>query len=210
MNGIPSFIEALQKIRPDAKFKVMVFELNADQHNIGRALSNARAINELQRIGDRVPIVCSANGLQPDGQNDNGWNQGLLFLNPSQVWSQPPLCVAQMLSRNWLPNRVESDAQSPGKSLDVTALAAGDGKKLQLQVVNLDGKPLRTAIELQGFTPTGETAEVSTLSGLLEDTNTSQNPQKITPKQSQWRHHLKDGKAVYNFPPHSFTILRFE
>ena len=33
------------------------------------------------------PVTTSANCLQPDGQNDNGWDQGLLFLNPSQVWS---------------------------------------------------------------------------------------------------------------------------
>ena len=32
-------------------------------------------------------------------QNDNGWNQGLLFLSPSQVWAQPPYYVTQMDSR---------------------------------------------------------------------------------------------------------------
>ena len=46
----------------------------------------------------RVPICTSANGLQPDGQNDNGWDQGLLFLNTSQVWLQPPGYAAQMFS----------------------------------------------------------------------------------------------------------------
>ena len=42
----------------------------------------------------------SANCLQPDGQNDNDWDQGLLFLNPSQVWLQPPGYVTAIVARN--------------------------------------------------------------------------------------------------------------
>ena len=48
------------------------------------------------------PTACN-----PTSQNDNGWNQGLLFLNPSQVWLQPPGYVTQMLARNYLPQRCE-------------------------------------------------------------------------------------------------------
>ena len=55
-------------------------------------------LTPIERDG-RLPIATSANCLQPDRQNDNGWNQGLLFLNPSQVWLQPPGYVTQMLSR---------------------------------------------------------------------------------------------------------------
>ena len=62
-----------------------------------RALSNALATNEAERIGDLLPIACAANCLQPDGQNDNGWDQGLLFLEPvSKVWLQPPGYLFQM------------------------------------------------------------------------------------------------------------------
>ena len=72
-----------------------------------RALGNALAIMSLARDG-RLPIVTSANCLQADGQNDNGWNQGLLFLNPSQVWLQPPGYVTQMFSRNYMPRVVQA------------------------------------------------------------------------------------------------------
>ena len=108
----PRFIKALGQICPGAKYKVVIFELNAGCHNVGRALGNARAINEFQRLGS-VPIVCSANCLQPYRQNDNGWNQGLLFLSPSQVWSQPPGYVAQMLSRWRLPQCVAGRDEEP-------------------------------------------------------------------------------------------------
>ena len=100
-----SFADALDKMADGARHKVVVFEFNAGNHAQKRALANALAINAVERDG-RLPIVTSANCLQPDGQNDNGWDQGLLFLNPSQVWLQPPGYVTQMFSRNYLPHAV--------------------------------------------------------------------------------------------------------
>ena len=102
LKALPSFIDALAKVADGAKHKVVVFEYNAQNHAVRRALGNALATNTIERDG-RLPIVTSANCLQPDGQNDNGWDQGLLFLNPSQVWLQPPGYVTQMLARNHLP-----------------------------------------------------------------------------------------------------------
>jgi hypothetical protein len=209
LGGVPTFIEALNKLSPGARFKVVIFEFNAGCHNIGRALGNARAINELQRLGS-VPIACSANCLQPYRQNDNGWNQGLLFLSPSQVWSQPPGYVAQMHSRWRLPQCVSAETKSPGSSLDVTATRSEDGRLLQLQVVNLEGKPLKAELHLQGFSPSKETAKVVTLCGPLGEVNTPEEPDRVVPRTSEWRHSLSDGKASYTFPPYSFTIVRFE
>ena len=210
LGGVPTFIEHLAKFNPKAKFKVAVFELNANNHEVRRALGNAHAINELERLGDRVPVVCSANCLQCDGQNDNGWNQGLLFLNPWMVWPQPPYFVTQMLSRNYLPACVQAKAESPGNALDVTAKRSADGKVLQLQVVNLDAKPLKTTIAIAGFKPTRPAAQVSTLTGQLADRNTAAEPARIVPKTQEWQHGFKDGRGEYEFPAYSFTLLRWE
>ena len=92
-------------------------------HAVRRALGNALATNVIERDG-RLPIVTSANCLQPDGQNDNGWDQGLLFLNPSQVWLQPPGYVTQMLARNYLPQLV---------TCEVTGNAGQAGRRRQAQ-----------------------------------------------------------------------------
>jgi hypothetical protein len=70
--GLRDFNAALEKICPGADFKVCVFEENANNHTMRRGLAHAHAVNQLERIGDVVPIVCAANCLQPDGQNDNG------------------------------------------------------------------------------------------------------------------------------------------
>ena len=97
----------------------------------------------IERDG-RLPIVTSANGLQPDKQNDNGWDQGLLFLNPSKVWLQPPGYVTQMLSRNYLPQRVKCEVTGTKDELDVTAKRSEDGTTLVLQVVNVGDQPITT------------------------------------------------------------------
>jgi hypothetical protein len=78
--GMDDFYRHLKTLCPDAKFKRVVFELNAATHDLERALCNAYAINGLQRRSDKCVICCSANGLQVDTNNDNGWNQGLLFI----------------------------------------------------------------------------------------------------------------------------------
>src|ERR1035438_1913166 len=47
-------IEQLGRISPGAKYKVVIFEFNAGNHAMKRALANACAINQLERLGDRV------------------------------------------------------------------------------------------------------------------------------------------------------------
>ncbi len=114
-----------------------------------------------------------------------------------------------MHSRWRLPECVQAEVKSPQNSLDVTAVRSKEGKTVQLQVVNLEGKAMPTELQLTDFMPAKPTAKVVTLSGALDDVNTPEEPEKIAPQESQWRHDLKDGKVVYTFPPYSFTILRF-
>ena len=133
-----------------------IFELNAGNHALGRALSNAHAINELERLGDDVPVVCSANCLQPYGQNDNGWDQGLLFLDPSQVWAQPPYYVTQMISVHNAPLRLETTVHCPAHTLDVTAKRSEDGRTTILSIVNVAADPVETRIEFVGLVPSAQ------------------------------------------------------
>ena len=105
--ALPTYADALEKVAHGARHKVVVFELNAGNPRQRRALGNAQAIGLATRDG-RFPVVTSANCLQPDGQNDNGWDQGLLFLDPSRVWLQPPGYVTRMISRNYQPRVLES------------------------------------------------------------------------------------------------------
>jgi len=207
--GALSYIDALERIAEAARFKVCVFELNAGNHSQRRALANALAISAIERDG-RIPITTSANCLQPVGQNDNDWNQGLLFLNPSQVWLQPPGYVTQMLSGNYLPQRVRCRVSGAENKLDVNAKRSDDGKRLALEVVNLSEKAVTSQIRLAGFAPDKPTAQVWELAGPLDAVNTADRPRAIVSQPRAWKHGGKDGNGDYTFPPYSFTVIRFE
>lgn len=207
--GTLSYIDALAKIADGAKHRVVIFEFNAGNHSQRRALANAAAINLVERDG-RIPIATSANCLQPDGQNDNDWNQGLLFLNPSQVWLQPPGYVTQMFSRNYLPQLVTCQVTGAAHPLDANAKRSANGKTLVLQVVNPSAQPVAAQIDLAGFVPGKPLAQVTELAGPLNAVNTADKPDALVPQPSAWRHDLKQGNARRTFPPHSFTLLRFE
>jgi hypothetical protein len=209
LDGMFYLSDALAKIGDGARFKVVIFELNADIHTQQRALANALAINAIERDG-RTPIVTSANGLQPDGQNDNGWNQGLLFFNPSTVWLQAPGYVTQMISRNYLPQLVQCNVTGGDVWLDVNAKRSEDGKTLVMQIVNPMDKEVSVQIHLAGFTPTKSVAQVAVLAGPLGAMNTGDKTDTIVSKQSEWQHQIKDGNARFTFAPYSFTIIRFE
>jgi alpha-L-arabinofuranosidase len=203
--GALSYISAMDSIANGAKHKVLVFELNANNHSQRRALANALAINTMERDG-RLPIVCSANCLQPDGQNDNSWDQGLLFLNPSKVWLQPPGYVTQMISRNHEPLVVKSE--SPNPDIDVTATKSEDGKTLVLQIVNLGARAVTLPLKISGFIPAKPKAQILTLAGPLDAVNTADHLESIKPVTTEWKHGLKDGETAVTLPAHSFTVIR--
>ena len=210
--GARSFIQALRRLSPEARFKVAVFELNAGNHAMRRAMSNAHAINELTRLGDDVPIVCSANCLQPYQQNENGWDQGLLFLNPSQVWAQPPYYITQMISAHYQPLCLETTVQCPAQSLDVTATRSEDGRTIVLRVVNTSSFAVESCIELPNDFAEKDAVKVVTLTSGLNEINTPQQPGHIVPSEQVCPLvRDKDSRIVsYTFGANSFTILQFE
>jgi hypothetical protein len=207
LNALPTYIDALGKIANGAKHKVVVFEYNSGNHAIRRALGNALATNVIERDG-RLPIVTSANCLQPDKQNDNGWDQGLLFLNPAHVWLQPPGYVTQMLSQNYQPQVVQCVVTGADNRLDATAKRAEDESALVLQVVNISDQPIVTKLQITGFRPSSE-AELTQLSGPLDAVNTADHRDAVVPNRTIWKQGMKEGKGTYTFPAHSFTVIRW-
>jgi hypothetical protein len=207
--GTISYIDALERIADGAKHRVVIFEFNAGNHSQRRALANAMAINAVERDG-RIPISTSANCLQPDGQNDNDWNQGLLFLNPSRVWLQPPGYVTQMYSRNYQPRSVQREVTGANGALDVSAKRNENGRTLVLQAVNPTEKPVVAKIALTGFKPRKPRVQVTELAGPLNSRNTAAQPTAIVSQTREWEHGIKEGNANCTFAPNSVTVLRFE
>jgi hypothetical protein len=209
LSALPSYVAAIDRLAEGAKHSVMVFEFNSGNHAFRRALGNSGAINAIERLAGRVTIAASANCLQVDGQNDNGWDQGLLFMNPCRVWPQPPYYVTQMVARNYLPLAVSSAVEGAA-SLDVSAKKSEDGRSLVLQVVNTHERATETRLDLAGFQPRRPTAHVEELAGELDAVNTATVPGRICPTTRRWPHGIAVGNPQYTFPAMSFTVLRFE
>jgi hypothetical protein len=203
-----SFTDALTGIADGAQFHVVIFEFNAGNHSQRRALANAIAINAVERDG-RIPIATSANCLQPDGQNENGWDQGLLFLNPSQVWLQPPGYVNRMISQNYQPLEVACEVRDANGDLDASAQRSEDGAVLKLRVVNTSNRPITASIRLGGFVPAKPVVEIEVLAAPLEAVNTADAPDRIQTQRKTWQPAFSDGAASYTFPANSFSILSF-
>jgi Domain of Unknown Function (DUF1080)/Alpha-L-arabinofuranosidase C-terminal domain len=202
-----SYDDALAKIADGADYKVLVFELNANHANQGRALGNALAINAAERDG-RLPIVTSANCLQPDGQNDNGWDQGLLFLNPAQVWLQPSGYVTRMYSDHYQPLEIQTSVVDPANHLDVATERSQDGDRMVLKVVNPGSQPAPAAIIVHGH-GRYKSATVEELAGDLDQRNSAESPNRICPLEKTWTPNFKHGKAAYTFAPNSVTVVEF-
>jgi len=209
--ALHSLYTQLGNISPGARYKLVVFELNAQTHNMYRALANALAIGMMQRLGDEIQIVTSANALQPDGQNDNGWDQGLLFFNPTQTWSQPSYFVTQMKSNNYLPLAIQANVSGrEGVTFDVTATKSADGRTIALHVVNTIDVPRTYSINLNGFNPLQKTAHLTTLTGAPGSQNSSTNPHAIVSSQADVPYDRVGNIITFTFAPNSYTILRLQ
>jgi hypothetical protein len=208
LSGALSFIDALEKMETGAAFKVVIFEFNANNHQQRRAIGNALAIHAVERDG-RVPMALSANCLQPAGQNDNGWDQGLLFLSPSQVWLQPPGYVTQMFSHEFCPRLVDC-AVAGDAPLDCNAKLSDDGRSLVCSVVNPSREAVSATIQIAGFMPARTVAVVTSLSAPLRAANTASAPQAVAPERRDWNYGALTDGAKLEIAPHSVTTIVFE
>jgi alpha-L-arabinofuranosidase len=103
------------------------------------------------------------------------------------------------------PLRVQSEADSPGRDLDLTATRDEAGSTLVLKVVNAGGAAHRAAIAIDGFGPVDPKAEAASLSGNLTDRNLPEAPDRVHP--SRWTFEGAGERFVYEFPARSYTTL---
>jgi alpha-L-arabinofuranosidase len=206
VDAIASFDFWVHSYNPAVDYEINVFELNASRHDVSRALANARAIGLLEQHGGRVKVVTSANALQADGQNDNGWDQGLVFYDTTQSWLQPPAYVTQMIADNPLSTVVNSTSSNP----DLTVTAKTDGATLLLEVVNRSDSAQAPTIDLVGYTPASSTIEVTSLSGNRGDTNQAGNVNFTHPQHGTAPLNLNGKTFPYSFAANSFTVLKLQ
>lgn len=170
-----SLYDALKQICPESDPKLCIFELNANSHTLERALCNAFAINAAVKASEIFPIVCSANCLQVQGQNDNGWNQGLVFMDSNEVWLQPPALAAKLMGMG-LQDTLIAHTADENADLSVSATRSEDGKTVILTVVNRYETAQTIWVDCPGF----DGMTVQSLNGALNAVNTAAAPGTVT------------------------------
>lgn len=124
----------LDRLVPENATKLCVFELNAASHDYERGLANAYCIMEALNHSDIIPIMCSANCLQVDKHNDNGWDQGLIFMNNHSVWYQAAAYVNIMFHKVLLDRTFDVDTALVDDFFNYTAMT--DGKRISIVLMN--------------------------------------------------------------------------
>ncbi len=205
-----SFYNALKKMVPNADTGLCVLELNAMTHDFERALCNAMAISNAERVSDIIKIMCSANALQVDKQNDNGWDQGLIFMDNTGAWYQSPAYVDRLFYDCRLSNLASytSDSRVNDTKFDVTAMVSEDGKTVSLKIVNRTGESRGIGISVPGFGKA--TMKYVTMSGSMKAQNTTENKFAIKPNDPVVTNGVLGGDvAVVNVAGYSVTTVVF-
>ena len=198
--GLTRMEELFKKWNPDTKMKCIIFEENGDTHNMRRTLGHVTIKNAVRRHGEFVQACCAANALQPWLQNDNSWNQGQVFLTPDKVWGQPQYYAQKMASEHHRSLRVFSEVSGP---LDVTATRDEDEADMVLHIANIQPGAVKARVDVSSFGKVRE-LETITLQGRLGDTNTPDNPERISPVSESL---APKAPFDYTFPANSYTII---
>ena len=213
MNYFPvavSFYNTLKKMVPEADTGLCVLELNAMTHDFERALCNAMAISNAERVSDIIKIMCSANALQVDQQNDNGWDQGLIFMDNTGAWYQSPAYVDRLFYDCHLSNLAgfTSSEKVNTTNFDVTAMVSEDGKTVSVKIVNRTGTKKGIGIDVKDFGKA--TMKYVTLKGDLKATNTTENKFAIKPEDAVVLSGKLNGEvAVIEVEGYSVTTVVF-
>ncbi len=204
-----SLYTQLKKLSPDADFKLPVFELNANTHDMERALSNAYSIIRAEQLSNIFPVVISANCLQVDGHNDNGWNQGLIFMNNDSAWMQPPAYVTQMSQEVYQSTKLEYSSKKLSDSVSVVASRSADGKTIILKTANLLSTSYTIKIQTPGFSGNQNTVSVTALKASSNSAvNTADNPYNVVPINTVTENALVNNQLNITLSPRSYTTIQ--
>jgi len=182
---------------PNSKLRAVVFEENGCSHGMGRALAHALMMEAVREAGDFVLTSCQANAFQPDGCNDNGWDQGLVFFTPDRVWLQPQAHA----------NRMARDAhrellvagRTDDKDVSVSATKSASGDSVVLHLVNVSAQPKTVAIACPAY----RIVKATVLSAPSpEADNTRDAPGRIVPRDMS-----KDFASTPVLNPWSYAVI---
>ena len=198
LKGVMKFMRG---INPGTKMTIAVFEENAMNHDLSRALATAVTAMAVREMGSEVYTCCGANALQAYLNNDNWWNQGQIYFTPDKVWFQTYAWAKQMGAKYHQPLLVAG--KSDDKAVLVSPTMAKDGKTIVLNLVNdsAEAKPIRLK-GLEGYA----LRKVTELAGPKQSAdNPLSAPDRIRPVEATERFRTEG-----TIKPYSYTVIVLE
>ncbi|MGN1410123.1 MAG: hypothetical protein ACI4XJ_08095 [Eubacteriales bacterium] len=198
-----SFYSHLNRLVPDSGAKLCVYELNANSHDWERAMANAYSIFSAMNHSDILPCMSSANCLQVDKQNDNDWNQGLLFMNNRSVWYQGAGLLDIMLERVWLGGRYSFNEDIIDEKFNAAVMAEGD--KISVCLLNRADEAEEIEITLPCLEGKKYAYARTVMSYPKNALNTAENPTYLSVPDAVMC--LSEGKITLTMPANSIITL---
>lgn len=195
-----SFYENLEKLVPGSGVKLCVYELNANAHDMERAMANSYAIMEAIRHSEMLPYMCSANCLQVDKHNDNNWDQGLLFMNNRSVWYQAPGLLDILLEKAWMPERLDFNEDVIDAKFNAAVMTDGD----RISVCMVNRADADEAVEI-ALADKAYSYRMTVLTAEKNAVNTAENPTAIAIPEAVCGE--ANGTMQFTLPANSIAVI---
>ena len=204
-HAVTNFMVTVRRWNPKTTMRAAVFEENGNTHAMDRALAHALMLEAAREAGGDLLACCAANAFQPDGQNDNGWNQGNVFFTPDRVWLQPCAWANRLAGENHRPCLVRGSTDDA--SVSVSATCDRGRSDLVLHLVNADAVARSVDFEFKdGFRWKPVRASSLSAGTDLAAGNTADCPNRIVPRDVS--RVFRSSTSVLE--PYSYTVVVFE
>lgn len=168
------------------------------------AIGDAAFMAAMERNSDLIKMQCYAPLLVNVNPGARQWRPDLVGYDAISSYGSPSYYAIQMFSRN-LGDEILST--SPAETA-VQGSATRDGKtgEIFLKLVNPEATAAPLNIEIKGVQSLASKANVITLSGNLDDSNSITKPREVVPV-STTVHDVKPN-FTYTLPAHSVVVLK--
>jgi alpha-N-arabinofuranosidase len=170
--------------------------------NFKAALGDAAFMASMERASDLVTMQCYAPLFA--NVNDYQWRPDLIGYDALRSYGAPSYHAFKLFSTR-LGDEIIRPVFSAGSKLHGSATRDSRNGTLYLKLVNPEDAPRSLDIEVRGVRRLARHAEVETLSGALDATNSIETPRTVVPVPSRLR--IDGNRLPCSLPPRSITVL---
>ena len=170
--------------------------------NFKAALGDAAFMAAMERASDLVTMQCYAPLFA--NLNDYQWRPDLIGYDALRSYGAPSYHAFKLFSTR-LGDEIIRPAFSADSKLHGSATRDSRDGTLYLKLVNPEDVPRSLDIEVRGVRRLARRAEIETLSGALDATNSIETPRAVVPVPSRLR--IDGNRFPCSLPPRSITVL---